>query len=807
MSYITDMNQGSSRYKKIIKFSASSLLVIFILLLRIPVFAQETSGVDARFKLYSAKAVQEKLFLHTDKEFYVAGEILWFRIYYVNGTTHQPMQMSKLSYVEILNSNNEPVLQAKISLQPGSDNGSFYLPATLPTGNYFIRAYTNWMKNFEPDYFFEKKITVVNTLKVPESSLLMDSANDNSIDFFPEGGNLVRGLNSRVAFIISSNKGGVNDAIGYIVDQNNDTVTTFAPLKFGIGHFEFKPGAGNSYRAIITLPGDKTIVRLLPEIFDYGYVMNVKEDEQQFRITVQLKNAPGGASNERLLLLAHTRQQLYVAERLPVSNNDSTVFLLDKNRIGKGVTYLTLFNNDEKPVCERLIYIKPELRMNLSVKPDKEVYEARQKVSLSVNAGQMAYLSASVFVADSLQKGDAPTIVDYMWLSSDIGDVESPAYYFSNDRDVAEATDNLLLTHGWRRFKWDKVLNRGTSFIKYLPEINGHIVTARVRNLKNDSYAANISAFLSVQSYPYGFYNSVSDKNGMLYFEVKDFYGNSQVIAGPGIGEDSVYRVEIVKPYAEAISGKRSQRYLLSSSFADALLQKSIGMQVQNIYMADSLRRFMPANITDTLPFYGTPETSYRLDDYQRFTTMEEVLREYVREIGVGLRNEKLIFKIFDPMAHDFYTNNSLVLLDGVPLSDPNKIFSYDPLKVRKLDVIRSRYVIGHLSYNGIASFVTYGGVFDGYDLDPKLVAVDYSGLQLQREFYSPRYETAAQIQSRLPDFRTTLLWAPDIVTDKDGMATINFYCSDLHGKYRIVMQGLNEKGDFVVANSTIEVK
>ena len=124
-------------------------------------------------------------------------------------------------------------------------------------------------------------------------------------------------------------------------------------------------------------------------------------------------------------------------------------------------------------------------------------------------------------------------------------------------------------------------------------------------------------------------------------------------------------------------------------------MQKSIDMQVQNIYFADSLRFFAEPIITDTLPFYGATAHSYRLDDYKRFTTMEEVLREYVMEIGVGIRRGKLSLKIFDPVAHEFFDSHSLVLLDGVALTDPDKIFSYDPLKVKKLEVIRDRYVSG----------------------------------------------------------------------------------------------------------------
>ena len=130
-------------------------------------FCQELADppVIAKFRSYSARAFQEKLFLHTDKDFYAAGEILWFKIYAVDGTFHRPSELSKIAYIEILNERNEPVLQNMVSLVPGKNNGSFYLPTSLNTGYYTIRAYTSWMKNFGAATFARKPVYIVNPAK------------------------------------------------------------------------------------------------------------------------------------------------------------------------------------------------------------------------------------------------------------------------------------------------------------------------------------------------------------------------------------------------------------------------------------------------------------------------------------------------------------------------------------------------------------------------------------------------------------------------------------------------------------------
>src|SRR5437588_10601158 len=99
------------------------------------------------FNQYSQYTSQEKLFVHTDKSFYLAGEILWFKVYATDITYNKPIEISKVAYTEILDTANKPVLQAKIGMAEGTGNGSFYLPLTLGSGNYKLRAYTNWIKN------------------------------------------------------------------------------------------------------------------------------------------------------------------------------------------------------------------------------------------------------------------------------------------------------------------------------------------------------------------------------------------------------------------------------------------------------------------------------------------------------------------------------------------------------------------------------------------------------------------------------------------------------------------------------------
>jgi hypothetical protein len=543
--------------------------------------------------------------------------------------------------------------------------------------------------------------------------------------------------------------------------------------------------------------------------------MNLSDNGRGYlQIAVYRKKLPGEQNTEQVLLAAHTRQVLNVAVEKIIDNSDSTIFLIDKEKIGRGVTHFTLFNENGKPVCERLFFIKPTAAIALKVKGDQDLYTTRHKVNLSVSAQfnpekkSALNLSASVFSIDTLQAAEQADIINYMWLTSDLaGVVESPGFYFTDIPGADIAVDNLMLTHGWRRFKWDDLLNDKGTFIKFLPEYNGQLITGRIKDTRDSKPVSDVVTFLSVPGRPFGFYVSKSDNNGLVQFDVKNYYGNGTIITRPDIQKDSFYTVDLLNPYSEENTRDKYLPYPIKAEVKQQLLNRSIGMQVQNIYSGDRLNNFDTPLIADTLSFFGNPEVTYNLEEYRRFTTMEEVLREYVKEINVGVKNGKLMLKMFSPLLHDFYDGDQLLLLDGVPLSDPDKIFSYDPLKIKRLDIIQSPYVLGPFLFKGIASFSTYEGVFDGFSLDPRLIAINYNGLQLQREFYSPVYETKEQSEKRIPDFRNTLLWSPDITTDQEGKAMIQFYTSDRPGKYMVVVQGMSAGGNFVSAHTFFEVK
>ena len=760
------------------------------------VFGQPNASNDRSkaLKNYEQKSVHEKIFVHTDKDFYLAGEIIWFKLYYVEATSHVPLDLSKLAYVEIVDKDLKPVLQGKVGLNEGSGNGSFYLPASIGSGMYRLRAYTQWMKNFKTEYFFEKSLTVVNSFKSLEKQPAQSPGYE--IGFFPEGGQLVDNIQSKLAFKITDRFGKGMSYHGIIVNQDNDTVTNFQPFKFGIGNCVFTPKPGDVYKALIRM-NDTLLTSELPKAREQGYVMAIKNDDQsKVRISVAT-NLPEVNS---VYLVIHARQTIRLSEQLSMSNG-AAEFLVDKHKFGEGVSHITVLNNLKQPVCERLYFVRPASRLMLDASANNQQFSSRSKVGIQVLAKDEtgkpvpAALSASVFKLDTDIASNAGSITSYLWLTSELnGAVESPGYYLQqNDPGVEEAVDNLMLTHGWRRFTWEELSSTQKTRPEFLPELTSHIIHAKITNPRTGLPANDVLTYLSVPGRRVQLYSSKSDASGRLKFYTNDFYGPNEILLQTESHWDTSYRIEIVSPFSEKASQTPLPAFDLPGTLQNPLIDYNVGVQVQNIFAGDKLNQLY-GPVIDSNAFYGPPDNSYLLDNYIRFSTMEEVLREYVMEVLVRRQKETFRLIMSGGLENRVFLDDPLTLFNGVPVFDPNKIMQYDPLKVQKIEVVKRRYFYGSSIMNGIVNFITY-------QPDPVMlsglnaVVFDYEGLLFEREFYSPMYETREQLTSRSPDFRNVLFWSPAIKTGSDGKTEFSFYTSDQKGQYAAVLQGLSGNG------------
>ncbi len=784
------------------------LILFLTLLVSTSGYSQISTGNEVvhAFEQFRSENFQEKIYVHNDRSSYLTGETMWFKVYVVDASFHRPSAISKVVYMELLDARNQPVLQSKVEIKDGSGTGTLYLPVSINTGTYTLRAYTNWMKNYSPDFYFHKEVLIINSFKNQETIAPTQANYSIEANFFPEGGHLISGIKSKVGFQVVDADGSGIDCTGIILDENLDTVLTFSPHRFGIGNFHLTPQPDKKYTAVIR-DGNETPFKFdLPTPLKEGYVMQVEEQSNKLLVHVQTNIEE--AYSSPVYLFVHSRNRIVKAG---LQKMEKGVALLEVNldQLPDGISHLTIFDRSQLPVSERLYFKHVRTNLSVSVKQDQTTYLKRStvKMNLDISAGSKTdplNLSVAVFKADSLPVSKL-SIKNYLMLISDLrGTVESPEFYFQQESESNVAIDNLMLTHGWRRFRWNEVLSKEKAEKEFIPEYNGHIIQGLITGENNLPVFGSV-AYLSSPAKIIWTHPGRSGRDGKVYFEMQKFYGKSKIIGQLDPLIDSTSTLSIISPFSVDYANRKHRNYTLTSNWENQLISRSISMQVENIYASTALQADII--MIDSSAFYGKADATYFLDDFTRFPVLEEVLREYVPGVFVRKRKNGFNFLVVNKDLNTTFRLSPLILLDGVPIFDEDEIMSFDPRLIKKLEVIQRRWFLGPVSFFGIVSFSTYNGDLAGFELNPKSIALDFEGLQKHQEFYSPKYENKKQRDSRIPDQRTLLYWNPMIVTDTTGHAEFEFYSSDISGEYHVVVEGLSAAGEGVSHKTSLVVK
>src|ERR1019366_8887008 len=342
----------------------------------------------------------------------------------------------------------------QLTLNNGISWGDFALPDSLPAGNYRVRAYTWWMRNRGELDFFDRTIPVGSLVKSHPATqgkqTLQDLNNKDDIQFFPEGGNLVTGVSSKVAFKAIGPNGLGIIVKGIIIDSANQKVGSFASTHLGMGYFFLTPEEGKTYHAKVKFADSTEKIVDLPKAQTSGITLSINNDsisKASLRIEA---NAPYYQANKNkdFLLFIYSRA---LAVKVNCKLDTSVINLgIIKRLLHTGVARITLFSQKGEPLCERLLFIKNNDQIRLQIDSGKTVYGKREKVNMILNAGDKldstvaGHFSVSVIDESKVPENENNnrTIFTDMLLTSELkGYVEQPNYYFMDISE--EARDNL----------------------------------------------------------------------------------------------------------------------------------------------------------------------------------------------------------------------------------------------------------------------------------------------------------------------------------------------------------------------------
>jgi len=275
---------------------------------------------------------------------------------------------------------------------------------------------------------------------------------------FPEGGHLVSGIKSKVAFKVVNSRG-LPESIRGILFENNGPLLEFETIHAGMGSFVFTPLPDKTYYVQISQPLLNDTFRL-PEARSKGITMELAGRDKNY-LTFRLNCSPG-LEGRKVYLLAQMRGITYSMATAILKN--SLRIKIPLNELPQGIAELTIFNEELVPVAERLVYVNTDRKLYVETKLSKKKYATREKATLDITVkdenGQpvQAHLGLSVYDKIYQNNLDGKNIFTHYYLSSQLkGRVYDPQYYFDKKNEHREeALDLLMLTQGWRKY----VLNR-----------------------------------------------------------------------------------------------------------------------------------------------------------------------------------------------------------------------------------------------------------------------------------------------------------------------------------------------------------
>ncbi|WP_415966641.1 hypothetical protein [Alistipes communis] len=397
---------------------------------------------------------QEKLHVSTDKDSYIAGDTIWLRAHCADAATHRPVAASRYVYVELRDDRGSLVRRIKLLSRDSVYSGYLPTQSLERFGDYSLTAYTLYMRNQGPDYFFKKPLTIwpYQESRRTQRNTSVRKVSDFDVSFFPEGGYLIDGYDCCVAFKALGDDGGSVEVAGVVKNDREEVVDTLRTLHGGMGCLRFTAHTGERYYAECTMAGGKTERFDLPASNNLACVLRVLQTERDFTVMVQ----SGRPLPKGLRLLVHCRGNLcYFREW----NDDLPSLIFKRDKLPGGVLQILLLDKAGNALSERLVFNRGEELATTDVQIGGTL-EQRTKVTLSVAAtdpdGGPAAGDFSIAVTDraAVPSATSGSIYSTLLLTSELrGTIETPDWYFEG-RDAARvaALDALLLTQGWRRY-------------------------------------------------------------------------------------------------------------------------------------------------------------------------------------------------------------------------------------------------------------------------------------------------------------------------------------------------------------------
>ncbi|RYY35784.1 MAG: hypothetical protein EOP46_08825 [Sphingobacteriaceae bacterium] len=700
------------------------------------------------------------------------------------------------------------------------------------------------------------------TLFVP---VKLNRAEKIEVQFMPEGGSLVAGLTSKVGFKAIGEDGNGADVNGSVHDENGSVAAAFKTNYKGMGSFTFSPLKGHVYTATVILPGGILKAYSLPVVKPSGVVLGVNNipGRDSIIITIQATNdvvlAQTGFS-----LTALNRNSVCYASAVKFKNSNTIRGAIPKSKFPGGVCRFTLFNNQQQPLAERIIFIPANNELIINAAPDKTVYHPADSVVMHIKVSDKDSLpvqgSFSLSVTDDSQvKTDSANVNDissYMLLQSELkGIIEEPGYYLNNSTAAtATVLDDLMLTQGWVAYKWGQVFaERKAPEFKAEPEIAVSGVVKRLNKpqpgirvsllsmnplitkdtLTDNKGRFNFTGFPRIDSPSFAI--RVKDKKGKMFEaiaetdefmpagiqniqvpDISPWYVNTNAVQLNFSRQNAAlqkdldmlkfgYKGKLLKEVQ--ITGNKiikNSKNLNGSGNADQVLNEETIVKAGKMPLFDLLVKKIKGFGTKMLPVIPpSPEIKY-------YAVYDKQVKFVIDGVNLDTFFQPVNPDRFRDMEHFYFLTSYLDMFTAEDIKGVEILYRNGYTSKYKTAYDSESYVdpiclyCAPPRYKELAyvEITTWSGNGPSQHRKRNMTVYRPMPVNWPKDFYKPKYVNA---KSTLLNLQPTIHWEPNIVTDKNGNATLSFFTKSKPGNYTLILQGADLDGR--VASKTLKLQ
>lgn len=806
-----------------------------------------TSPAEETFNYYLDQALsfaknypREKTYLHFDNTSYYVGDTIWFKAYVTLSEELIPTPISRPLYVELVDQTGHVVEKQIVKITNGEGHGQLVLSASsILSGYYEVRAFTRWMLAFEEQSYFSRTFPVYLSSKgeKPERSITTYQLNPSmkqrpekkekfNLRFFPEGGNLVEGVSSKIAFKAESTSEANVKIEGSVYDVDGCEIGKLETLHDGMGCFTHTPGEKAAV-AKVTYKG-KLYQFKLPEALSSGYVLNVTNKPGALAIEVSCNDA---TPHDTLAVFMSHQGRPFTYQLVSCTAEASSKFMVLTKDMPTGVIQISLINRAGATLCSRLSFVTPKSQLRITPTGLKSVYTPYSPIHCQLQvtdaAGKPVQGNLSVSIRDAVRSDfleyDNNIYTDFLLTSDLKGYIHQPGYYFS-ETSIQKQTelDVLLLVHGWRKYDMSQLIG-ATPFSPLQSPETKLILHGQVKSLvqKNELKDITVSVMTKTDSVIIAG-STVTDEQGRFEIPVEDFENTMEAIfqtKKEGKERKKMTSILIDRNFGPSLRAysyqewhpewKDVSQWKQTTEITDSLYLDSI-RQVDNLHLLNTVEVVAKRKKTTSMEthvyeqsldaYYNIRQSIDRLrDEGKEIYTLPELMEKLSpffrwnkQDDTYSYKQKPICFFLEGRMLTPIETEAMLTEVDGlqsIHICEGTNAFNGGVFKDAQVSFLTnaprdfdheqrvnvtelSKYTVFYLTALPLrdiankqqqASRGTRQTIIQGYNRPI--------------EFYSPAYKDA--LPPVQPDQRRTLYWNPSARTDSNGIVAIDCYNSN----------------------------